>query len=113
MTIAIPTPTSIFQECPFCKGTGVLKSVESMVLDVIRLLQMACQRADITSVEVNVHPEVADVLLNEKQAKLQELEDTGKMRIKVFGRKGALPELMEFVCKNRKGETVQFNEKVA
>ena len=77
MTIAIPTPTSIFQECPFCKGTGVLKSVESMVLDVIRLLQMACQRADITSVEVNVHPEVADVLLNEKQAKLQELEDTG------------------------------------
>ena len=37
---------SIFQECPFCKGTGVLKSVESMVLDVIRLLQMACQRAD-------------------------------------------------------------------
>ena len=104
---------SIFQECPFCKGTGVLKSVESMVLDVIRLLQMACQRADITSVEVNVHPEVADVLLNEKQTKLQELEDAGKMRIKVFGRKGALPELMEFVCKNRKGETVQFNEKVA
>lgn len=104
---------SIFQECPFCKGTGVLKSVESMVLDVIRLLQMACQRADITNVEVNVHPEVADVLLNEKQTKLQELEDAGKMRIKVFGRKGALPELMEFVCKNRKGEQVQFNEKVA
>jgi len=104
---------SIFQECPYCHGTGVLKSVESMVLDAIRLLQIASQRADIFQVEIAVHPEVADVLGHEKQAKLAELERTGGMRIRIFAKKNVTPDFMEFICRNRKGDIVQFNEKVA
>ncbi|MDO4426337.1 MAG: ribonuclease E/G, partial [Planctomycetia bacterium] len=104
---------SIFQECPYCHGTGVLKSVESMVLDVVRYLQVAGQHSEICFAEIYVHQEVAEVLSREKQEKLFELERRGNMRIKIFARKGATPDFMEIICKNRKGEVVPFNEKVA
>lgn len=102
---------SVFQECPYCKGTGVLKSVESMVLDVIRILLLTSQRSDITGVEMFVHQEVADIMNNEKRDKILELEKAGNMRILVRGRANVSPDFLEIACRNKKGEPIQFNER--
>ncbi|MDO4571424.1 MAG: Rne/Rng family ribonuclease [Planctomycetia bacterium] len=102
---------SVFQECPYCKGTGVLKSVESMVLDVIRVLQLASQRPDISAVEMFVHQDVADVMNNEKRDRLMDLEKEGNMRILVRARPNVSPDFWETNCRNKRGELVQFSEK--
>ena len=102
---------SIFRECPYCKGSGVLKSVESMVLDVTRMLQLASQRKDIAQVDMLVHQDVADVMNNEKRNTITDLENAGNMVIRVRGKANVSPELLEVSCKNRKGEPVQFTGK--
>ncbi len=34
---------SVYQDCPCCQGRGVVKTAESMAIEVTRLLLMACQ----------------------------------------------------------------------
>lgn len=65
---------SVYQDCHHCRGTGLVKSAESVALDVMRLLQLAVTREHIHSVEVSISPEVADLLQNRKRAMINEFE---------------------------------------
>ena len=38
---------SVYTDCPGCGGTGVVKTPESMAIEVVRLLILASQRPDI------------------------------------------------------------------
>jgi ribonuclease E len=89
---------SVFQDCPFCRGNGHVKTIESMSIDVMRLLQLAAHRDNIARVAVRVHKEVADYLLNRRRADIHKLEESGKMQVMVEGMPGAPPELLDLVC---------------
>ncbi|MDO4550626.1 MAG: Rne/Rng family ribonuclease [Planctomycetia bacterium] len=102
---------SVFQECPYCHGLGVLKSVETMVLDVIRMILLASQRPDVATVEMTVHQNVADIMNNEKREKIAEMERAGNMKVQVRGRESVIPDFLEIICRNEKGDMLQFNEK--
>jgi ribonuclease E len=70
---------SIYNDCPHCKGAGLVKTAESMSLDVMRRLTMAIHDQRVQRVEVLVNPEVAFYLQNKKRASLAGLEqDTNK-----------------------------------
>src|SRR4029079_13482603 len=47
---------SIYEDCSHCKGAGVVKTVESMSIDVMRLLALAAHREEIRRVQVGVCP---------------------------------------------------------
>src|SRR5204863_5344854 len=50
---------SIFADCPHCRGSGFVKTNESMSIEVMRTLQLAAHRAPaIQLIEVTVHPDV-------------------------------------------------------
>src|SRR5262249_59644971 len=71
---------SVFHECGHCKGTGLVKTVESMSIEVMRLLQLAAYRDYIHRLEVRVQDDVANYLLNRKRLDVARLEEsTGKM----------------------------------
>jgi ribonuclease E len=89
---------SAFQDCPFCRGNGHVKTIESMSIDVTRLLQLAAHRDTVDRVNVRVHKEVADYLLNRKRGEVHKLEEAGKMQVIIEGVLGAPPELLELVC---------------
>jgi ribonuclease E len=89
---------SAFQDCPFCRGNGHVKTIESMSIDVTRLLQLAAHRDAVDRVNVRVHKEVADYLLNRKRGEVHKLEEAGKMQVIIEGVLGAPPELLELVC---------------
>src|SRR5207245_4617747 len=55
---------SVYEDCPECTGAGVVKTVESMSIDVMRLIALAAQRQDIRRVNVAVCPDVATYLNN-------------------------------------------------
>lgn len=65
---------TMYQDCAHCRGTGLVKSAESVALDVMRLIQLAVSREHIRSIEITVSSEVAYLLQNRKRSALVELE---------------------------------------
>ena len=72
---------SIYCDCPNCKGAGLVKTPESMTLDVMRKLAIAMHDQRVARVELSVSPEVAIDLQNKKRAVLSELETQAKKRL--------------------------------
>ncbi len=100
---------SVFRDCPCCLGTGLVKSAESMAIDVIRKLILTMHRSEIARVRVTVASEVAAYLQNKKRRDLTWLETTGEMTIEMYGRESALPEHLEFECQDTAGRAVDFS----
>src|SRR5437764_835726 len=66
---------SIYSDCPHCKGAGLVKTPESMSLDVMRRLAIAAHDQRVARGELAVHPEVAFYFQNRKRAQLARLEE--------------------------------------
>ncbi|HEV2972322.1 MAG TPA: Rne/Rng family ribonuclease [Pirellulales bacterium] len=99
---------SVYKDCPGCTGTGVVKTAESMAIEVIRLLILSAQRDDIAKVSITVADEVATYLNNKKRREMAQLEDDGQLTIQVFGREGVSPEHLAFECQDSAGREVKF-----
>ena len=70
---------SIYFDCPHCKGAGLVKTPESMSLDLMRRLAIAVADLKVARAELNVCADVAFHMLNKKRGALADLEhDSGK-----------------------------------
>ncbi len=101
---------SVFRECPGCIGTGVVKSAESMAIEVMRLLMLAAQRDDVAKITVTVSDEVASYLSNRKRRELTRLEDEQEISVQVLGREGVMPEHLVIACEDGTGREIRFNQ---
>jgi ribonuclease E len=99
---------SVYQECPMCSGSGQVKTVESVSIEVMRLLQLAAHREGTQRIQVRVHPEVGYYLLNRKRKDILHLEENGQMQISVFGQPGVAPEHMEITGYDRNGNELKL-----
>ncbi len=99
---------SAYMECPACSGVGVVKTAESMAIDVVRLLILASQRPGIARVIVTVAEEVADYLNNRKRHELARLEEDGKMTVQIVGVEGVAPEHLIVQCRDSDDREVKF-----
>jgi ribonuclease E len=72
---------SVYFDCPHCKGAGLVKTPESMSLDVMRRLRIAINDLKVQRVELAVCPDVAFYLQNKKRQPLGELERQYDKRI--------------------------------
>lgn len=99
---------SVYKECPGCDGTGLVKTAESMAIEVIRMLMLATQRPDTAKIMVTVADEVATYLNNKKRRELARLEDEGNLTIQVFGKETVMPEHLVIECEDRNGRIVRF-----
>jgi ribonuclease E len=61
--------------CPHCEGRGVIRSVGSMALRVLRAVEEYCQREKLQAITLRVSPEIALYILNHKRAQLTAIED--------------------------------------
>ena len=97
---------SVYQDCRHCHGTGLVKTPESVTLDVMRLVQLAVTREHIRTIEVTVSSEVADLLQNRKRGMLYELESkTGRnITIKPSSKHGLDQVLLQ--CYDQRGRLV-------
>jgi ribonuclease E len=99
---------SVYRECPACDGTGLVKTSESMAIEVIRMLLLASQRPETAKIIVTVSDDVAAYLNNRKRRELARLEDEGRLMIQVFGREHASPEHLVIECEDRNGRISRF-----
>ena len=102
---------SLYKECPCCSGRGNVKTAESMALDVIRMLLLARQQKNVSSVTIKVNDEVAAYLNNQKRRELAQLESDANFDIHILGSEFAFPEFLELDCKDEKDATVQLIQK--
>jgi ribonuclease E len=72
---------SIYFDCPHCKGTGLVKTPESMSLDVMRRLAIAISQERVTRVELTVSPDVEFHLQNRNRAQIAALENQFDKRV--------------------------------
>ncbi len=73
--------SSTYMDCPHCKGGGVVKTPESMSIEVMRRIQMVIGNKNIMALHLDVSPEVAAFLHNRKRAQLAEMEKNHQKKI--------------------------------
>jgi ribonuclease E len=99
---------SVFGDCPCCEGRGVVKSVESMGLEVVRWLILASHNEKVERVTVRCNVEVAAYLNNNKRKEIAQIEEDGNMTIQVLGREAAFPEHLELDCRDDNEDAVHL-----
>jgi ribonuclease E len=63
------------ETCPTCQGTGKVKSLEALVLSVVRRIKAILSRDAIAEIRVKLAPGIALAVLNQKRKDLVALED--------------------------------------
>jgi ribonuclease E len=101
---------SVFKDCPGCEGTGVVKTAESMAIEVVRLMILAAQREDVARVTITVSDEVATYLNNKKRRELAKIEDDGHIQIQILGSESVTPEHLLIECHDTNGREVKFKD---
>ncbi|MBP3953780.1 Rne/Rng family ribonuclease [Gemmata sp. G18] len=100
---------SIFSDCPHCRANGFVKTSESLAIEVMRLLHLAAHRAPaVQVVQVGVHADAANYLLNKRRKEIAALEDRGKMEVQITGQPGVSPDLMSVRCFDHNGNEVRL-----
>lgn len=99
---------SVFGDCPCCEGRGVVKSVESMGLEVVRWLILASHHDKIERVSVRCNVEVAAYLNNNKRKEIAQIEEDGGMIVQVLGSEAAFPEHLQLDCRDDNEDSVEL-----
>jgi ribonuclease E len=89
---------SIYEDCPHCAGAGVIKTAESMAIDVMRLLALASHRGDIRRINITVSPGVATYLNNRKRKEIAKIESESSMNILVSFKENVPAEHLQIEC---------------
>jgi len=72
------------EACPTCQGTGKVKSIEALVLSVVRRIKAILSRDAVAEIRIKLMPSIALAVLNQKRKDLTELEDVHGARIVII-----------------------------
>ncbi|MFN9604815.1 MAG: ribonuclease E/G, partial [Planctomycetota bacterium] len=97
---------SVYEDCPCCRGRGLVKTSESMSIEVSRLLMLACQQQGASRVVVRVHENVSSYLNNRKRREIIALEETTGVSIQILASETQFPEHLELDCRDKDGGLV-------
>jgi ribonuclease E len=75
----------------------------------MRLLQLAAHRAPaVQLVQVTVHPDAANYLLNKRRREIAALEERGKFEVQIAGQAGVSPDMLSVRCFDHNGNDVRL-----
>jgi ribonuclease E len=100
--------SSTYLNCPYCDGSGVIKSFEFQSIEIIRLLQLAAARKDIKRIELFISPTVAEFMQNQKRATIARLEDEAEKSIIITADQNCIGANYNIMCYNERGSSVKF-----
>jgi ribonuclease E len=99
---------SIYEDCRHCAGGGVVKTAESMAIDVMRLLALATHRDEIRRVVISVGPAVAAYLANRKRRQIARIETDCNMTVQIGFEENAAAEHLQIECYDAGGNEVRL-----
>jgi ribonuclease E len=98
--------TSVYGDCPCCTGRGIVKTAESMAIEVVRVLQLAAHAPRVNRITVRVNDEVAAYLNNKKRKEILRIEDEAQISLQILGSESHYPEHLELDCRDAEGREV-------
>ncbi|MFK7737026.1 MAG: ribonuclease E/G [Pirellulaceae bacterium] len=103
---------SVYEDCPCCSGRAVVKTAESMSIEVVRVLMMASQLPKTKRVTVRVNDKVAAFLNNKKRRDVMQIEEDNGVTVQILGSEALFPEHFECDCRDLEGNllTLPFLE---
>ena len=104
---------SIYEDCSHCTGAGVVKTAESMAIDVVRLLALATHREEIRQIAISVNPKVASYLNNRKRKEIVRMELECNMTIQIGIVEDAPAEHLMIECFDANGNEVRLHPQPA
>lgn len=75
--------SAMYDVCPYCEGRGVVKSVITMSIKVLREIKKSLSDKKGKTLEVKVHQSVADRLLQQEKNIIKTIEKLHKSKIKI------------------------------
>ena len=102
---------TLYEECPYCNGTGLLKTTESMSLSVLRQIRSVLLKPQIKELLVTLNSQVASYLHNERRRDLIALEEDYGKRIIITPDEKFGVEKFSMLCYDDKGQEVAINLK--
>jgi ribonuclease E len=100
---------STYTDCPYCKGTGILKHSESLALEVLRHLKLLASRDGIAAIDVVLHPQAAEHLSNAKRATIARMETDLHKRIVIRSDPGMAIDQSTYRCTDERGSEVRVD----
>ena len=97
---------SVYEDCPCCQGRAVVKTGESMAIEVVRVLMMACQQPKASRVTIRVNDKVAAYLNNKKRRSVMHIEESSGVTIQILGSETLFPEHFECDCRDQEGNLI-------
>ncbi len=95
-----------YEKCPHCAGSGWIKSLESVSLELLRQVKNHVVRADVAVIELTVSPAAAEVLEGPKKRDLDAITQAHGKRIQVRTDRSFPPERGQMVGYSATGEQV-------
>ena len=92
---------SVYEDCPCCRGRALVKTAESMAIEVTRILMLASQHQGVARINVRVNENVAAYLNNRKRRELNQLEESSGVAILILGSDSQFPEFLEIDCRDK------------
>jgi len=102
--------------CPRCHGQGTIRSVESLSLSIIRILEEEAMKEHTARVVVHVPIDCATFVLNEKRSEVEQIEETHKVSLIIVPDKHLETphyEIERIRTKEVKGDTTASHERVS
>ena len=77
---------SVYEDCPCCRGSGLVKTAESVSIEVVRSLLTQMHREGVSKITIEVHERVANWLNNRKRRDLIRFEEQSNVSIQILSR---------------------------
>ncbi len=97
---------SVYEDCPCCQGRSLVKTAESMAIEVTRMLLLACQTPNVQRVTVRVNDKVAAYLLNRKRRDIMLMEESNSVMVQILGSENLYPEHFEMDSRDAENNLV-------
>lgn len=72
-----------FQDCPYCRGEGRIKSVSTVCIELFRELKKILSESGLRNIEVAVHPDVANFLAAQNKPLISFIERRYRCRLRI------------------------------
>ena len=79
---------SSYQTCPRCQGSGSIRSIESLALSILRLLEEEALKDNTGQIQVQAPVTVANFMLNEKRQAIQVIEQRHNVSVLLLSNPG-------------------------
>ena len=88
----------------------MIKTPETMAIEVMRLIQLASCREEVAKIELTVPFAVADFILNRARKALVQFEEQGQMTVTIRGAAVAAGDHVEMRCMDRSDNEIRLVE---